>query len=86
MAELVTEMLKHWPGRWEDRSDPNAVHEAKLLQLATDKANALLGWAPVWTFPDRHRADGAMVSGGRQAAPIHLRPHHPADSTLFRRA
>ena len=47
---LVSEVLKHWPGRWEDRSDPNAVHEAKLLQLATDKANALLGWSPVWNF------------------------------------
>jgi CDP-glucose 4,6-dehydratase len=51
VAELVTEVLKHWPGRWEDRSDPQAVHEAKLLQLATDKAHALLGWAPVWDFP-----------------------------------
>jgi CDP-glucose 4,6-dehydratase len=48
--ELVTEVLKHWPGRWEDRSDPQAVHEAKLLQLATDKAHALLGWSPVWGF------------------------------------
>jgi CDP-glucose 4,6-dehydratase len=43
-------MLKHWPGKWEDRSDPQAVHEATLLQLATDKAHALLGWAPVWGF------------------------------------
>jgi CDP-glucose 4,6-dehydratase len=47
---LVTEVLKQWPGRWEDRSDPDAVHEARLLQLATDKASALLGWAPVWDF------------------------------------
>ena len=51
VGELVTEVLKHWPGHWEDRSDPNAVHEAHLLQLTTDKANALLGWAPVWAFP-----------------------------------
>ena len=51
VEELVGEILKHWPGRWEDRSDPKAVHEATLLQLATDKANALLGWAPVWDFP-----------------------------------
>ena len=51
VVELVTEVLKHWPGRWQDQSDPNAVHEAKLLQLATDKATALLRWAPVWTFP-----------------------------------
>ena len=50
VAELVAEVLRHWPGRWEDRSDPKAVHEAKLLQLSTDKASALLGWAPAWTF------------------------------------
>ena len=38
VADLVVEVLKHWPGRWEDKSDPNAVHEAKLLNLSTDKA------------------------------------------------
>jgi len=26
------------------------VHEAGLLQLSIDKANALLGWAPTWRF------------------------------------
>jgi len=53
VAELVTEFLKHWPGTWEDRSKSKApaVHEAGRLQLATDKARALLGWAPVWEFP-----------------------------------
>lgn len=55
VAELVEQILKHWPGRWADRSDPKAVHEASLLQLTTDKANALLGWAPVWSFPDTIR-------------------------------
>lgn len=52
MAELVQEILKHWPGRWEDRSDPRAVHEAKLLNLATDKAHHFLGWSPAWPFAD----------------------------------
>ena len=51
VGELVEEVLKHWPGRWENKSDANAVHEAGLLQLATDKASALLGWSPVWGFP-----------------------------------
>lgn len=50
VAELVQEILKHWPGRWEDKSDPKAVHEAGLLQLSIDKARALLGWRPVWGF------------------------------------
>lgn len=48
VATLVEEILRHWPGRWEDRSDPLAVHEAGLLNLATDKAFHLLGWRPVW--------------------------------------
>jgi CDP-glucose 4,6-dehydratase len=51
VEELVTEVLKHWPGEWENRSDPKAVHEANLLQLATDRASAILGWRPVWDFP-----------------------------------
>lgn len=55
VAELVEQILKHWSGRWADRSDPKAVHEASLLQLTTDKANALLGWSPVWAFADTIR-------------------------------
>lgn len=52
VSALVQEILKHWPGRWTDKSDPQAVHEAKLLNLATDKAHHFLGWAPVWSFAD----------------------------------
>lgn len=50
VAEVVQEFFRHWAGRWEDRSDPHAVHEARLLQVATDKAHHLLGWQPVWDF------------------------------------
>lgn len=52
VAELVAEVLNHWPGKWEDKSDPKAVHEAKLLQLATDKAHAFLNWSPTWNFSE----------------------------------
>ena len=55
VAELVQEVLKHWPGRWEDQSDPKAVHEAHFLQLATDKAHALLRWTPAWNFAEAVR-------------------------------
>jgi len=50
VAELVVEILKHRPGEWEDRSDPNAPHEAGLLNLSIEKAFHLLGWQPVWDF------------------------------------
>ncbi len=52
VKELLDEILRHWPGTWEDKSDPKAVHEAGLLQLTTDKAHALLGWSPAWKFSD----------------------------------
>jgi len=51
VADLVQQVLQHWPGLWEDKSNPNAVHEATLLNLATDKAFHLLKWQPVWDFP-----------------------------------
>ena len=52
VAELVQEILKHWPGQWDDQSDPHALHEAKLLNLATDKAHHFLGWSPAWGFEE----------------------------------
>jgi CDP-glucose 4,6-dehydratase len=52
VADLVDEILRHWPGSWQDRTDPTSPHEARLLSLATAKAEALLGWAPVWNFEE----------------------------------
>jgi CDP-glucose 4,6-dehydratase len=50
VEELVNEVVATWPGTWEDRRDPNAVHEARLLSLSIDKAFEELGWKPVWEF------------------------------------
>jgi CDP-glucose 4,6-dehydratase len=55
VGDVVQEILKHWPGQWVDGSDPSQPHEAKLLTLAIDKACALLGWRPVWTFEEAIR-------------------------------
>ena len=52
---LVLEILKNWPGRWEDKSDPSAPHEAEKLNLATDKAFHLLNWTPAWSFEEAVR-------------------------------
>ncbi|MEO6994953.1 MAG: CDP-glucose 4,6-dehydratase [Lacunisphaera sp.] len=52
VVDLVEELLKHWPGRWEDVRNPNAVHEAGLLQLCVDKARHELRWSPVWRFEE----------------------------------
>lgn len=49
---LVEEVLKHWPGRWQDHSQPHAPHEAGKLNLAIDRAFHLLGWQPRWSFEE----------------------------------
>ncbi len=50
VGDLVREVLKSWPGRWEDQSNPHAPHEAKLLMLSTAKAKKILRWQPAWNF------------------------------------
>jgi CDP-glucose 4,6-dehydratase len=50
VVDVVSEALKHWPGEWIDKSDPNAPHEAGKLNLTTEKAYHLLGWQPCWDF------------------------------------
>ena len=50
VKDLVTEILRHREGQWEDRSDPKAVHEAGLLNLDITKAREVLGWTPRWDF------------------------------------
>jgi CDP-glucose 4,6-dehydratase len=52
VAQLVSEILDHHPGQWEDRSDPHAPHEASLLNLAIEKAFHILHWHPAWNFEE----------------------------------
>lgn len=52
VEDLVTEILKNRQGSWEDVSDPAALHEAKLLNLSSSKAEQLLGWKPRWGFEE----------------------------------
>ena len=45
--EVATELIKNYgKGELKDSSDPNAVHEAKLLMLDITKAKTNLGWKP----------------------------------------
>ncbi len=50
VKEVVEELLKHVKGTWVDKSDPNAVHEAGLLNLDIRKSAKVLGWKPRWNF------------------------------------
>ena len=75
IKELLEEVLKHWPGRWEDNSDPDAPHEAGLLHLNIDKAWHYLRWRPVWSF---EKAVEQTVAWYRLAHECHY------DSTMMR--
>jgi len=55
VRDLVELARSFVSGEWIDGSDPTAPHEASLLHLSIDKAVALLGWHPVWTFVDAVR-------------------------------
>jgi CDP-glucose 4,6-dehydratase len=55
VEHLVDEVLRTWPGKWINISDPKSVHEARLLSLSIDKARALLSWYPVWDFEETVR-------------------------------
>jgi CDP-glucose 4,6-dehydratase len=68
VAELVDEVLKHWPGRWVDQSDPHAPHEAGKLNLATDKAFHTLGWQPRWDFATTIEKTVAWYRAAEQGA------------------
>ena len=62
VGELVAEFLRHWPGgKWEDLSGRigRQPHEAARLNLAIDRADAILGWFPVWAFEETVRRTAA---------------------------
>ena len=73
VAELVAELITHTGGQWIDASDPNALHEASKLNLATDKAFHLLKWQPVWDFEQTLQSTAAWYLGensGQSAADL----------------
>ncbi len=51
VAELCDALVAAWGGgAWAHSPDHEAVHEARFLKLAIDKAWHFLGWQPVWDF------------------------------------
>jgi CDP-glucose 4,6-dehydratase len=50
VRDLVEEVLRHWPGTWEQIAQEKHLKEAPLLSLAIDKARDTLGWQPRWDF------------------------------------
>ena len=72
VRDLVEEVLRHWPGGWEQVQQEKHLQEAPLLSLAIDKARAELGWEPRWDFAEtvertiawyraQHGGDASMI-------------------------
>lgn len=62
VQDLVESALEHWPGTWDDLTDPNAVHEAGRLNLTIEKAFHVLGWYSGWDFEQTVRETMAWYS------------------------
>jgi CDP-glucose 4,6-dehydratase len=52
VRDLVEEVLRYWPGCWEQSGTVPAGKEAGRLRLAIGKAAELLGWRPTWPFAE----------------------------------
>ena len=63
VGDVVTEIIRHWPGEFHATPPSNGPHEAKLLWLSAAKAKQLLGWQPTWRFTE---AVGKTVEWYRQ--------------------
>jgi CDP-glucose 4,6-dehydratase len=48
----VEEILRYWPGSWEQVHQEKHLKEAPLLSLAIDKAKETLNWCPRWDFAE----------------------------------
>jgi CDP-glucose 4,6-dehydratase len=55
VRDLVEEVLRLWPGSWQQISQEKHLPEAPLLSLAIDKAKETLGWRPRWDFAETVR-------------------------------
>jgi len=71
VRDLVETVLNHWPGEWEDGTQPDAPHEAGLLNLKIEKAAEVLGWTPKWDFDEaiRHTVDWYRSVHENRASP-----------------
>jgi len=49
VGNIVIAVIEKWgSGNWQDTSNNNEPHEAKLLSLDTSKARNILNWRPQW--------------------------------------
>jgi len=77
VQDLVEEILRHWPGSWEQIAQEKHLPEAPLLSLDIEKARETLGWRPRWDFAQTMRQ---TVSWYRE---YHVRSHKPDPPSMI---
>jgi CDP-glucose 4,6-dehydratase len=50
VREVVSEILKRWPGEWQRAAKSDDPVETPVLRLDARKAQRILGWRPKWRF------------------------------------
>ncbi|OAI18202.1 CDP-glucose 4,6-dehydratase [Methylomonas sp. LWB] len=69
VADVLTELQRHWPElHWQIGSDPQP-HEAGLLYLDSSKAKSRLDWRPVWPLDTALAATAAWYQAPLSAKP-----------------
>ncbi len=69
VGDVTTALCAHFPdAQVENRTDPNAPHEAKFLSLDSTKAQTKLGWHPHWDFDTTIRAVADWYRGATDTA------------------
>ena len=52
VEELVKKVLNSWPGEWVSETNTSEFHEAKLLNLISEKSKFYLDWESIWDFEE----------------------------------
>jgi CDP-glucose 4,6-dehydratase len=75
VRDLVEEVLRHWPGTWEQIAQEKHLKEAPLLSLAIDKARKRSAGnrAGISPRPSRRPSRGIAISRAASAAGAFLR-------------
>jgi CDP-glucose 4,6-dehydratase len=48
VREVVTDILRRWPGKWRPAAKSDDPRETRVLRLDARKAKRVLGWEPKW--------------------------------------
>jgi CDP-glucose 4,6-dehydratase len=86
VRQVVEMFIQSWgEGKWEDKRDPNASHEAAVLRLSIDKAICALAWQPRWNLARTLQHTAAWYRGFYRDPNQNMREACLADIAAYQR-